>query len=674
MEKKIDKQYILDNFEQALQERWVTVYYQPIIRAVNGCVCDEEALARWIDPVLGFLSPADFIPVLEESKLIYKLDLYMLDRVLEKMKFMAKNGYYMVSQSINLSRSDFDMCDMVEEVVKRVDKSGIPRNKINIEITESILVNDFKFMLAQIERFKSLGFSVWMDDFGSGYSSLNTLNRIPFDLIKFDMAFLRNLDKGESGKIILAELMRMAASLGKDTVCEGVETKEQAEFLQEIGCSKLQGYYFTKPVSVEQILEIVKEGSQIKFENPEESEYCELIGRINLHDLSVLSQGDKYGFTNFFNTFPMAIMEIDSETVRYIRANKSYGDFMQRYFSMKQERDEVPIKMVMQGPGAAFMMILKQAARDGKPMFVDERLPEGSKAHYFISRLAENPLTKKISIVIAVLSVVDAGHGETYANIARALATDYFHLFYVNLETEEFIEYSSNVGEDEISTERHGEKFFSKSREKALTVLHKDDRDLFIKSFTRENVLSQIDKNGTFTLIYRLLKFDVPFYINLKAVRMKNDKKHLFVGVSNIDSQVKQKKIVEQAKQNQLAFTRLMALFGDYICVYVINLKDNSYIQYQATEEFEEIGVQTEGEDFFKDTQINAEKAVAPEDREQFKLRHTKEVILDSIRKEGVFTSHHRLMISGKSVMVAVRTVLVKEDGEDKLIMGVRKV
>ena len=674
MEKKLDKQYILDNFDQALQERWITVYYQPIIRAVNGCVCDEEALARWIDPVLGFLSPADFIPFLEESKLIYKLDLYILERVLEKMKFMAKNGYHMVSQSINLSRSDFDMCDMVEEVVKRVDKSGIPRNKINIEITESILVNDFKFMLAQIERFKSLGFSVWMDDFGSGYSSLNTLNRIPFDLIKFDMAFLRNLDKGASSKIILAELMRMAASLGKDTVCEGVETKEQAEFLQEIGCSKLQGYYFTKPVSVEQILEIVKEGSQIKFENPEESEYCELIGRINLHDLSVLSRGDNYGFTNFFNTFPMAIMEIDSETVRYIRANKSYGDFMQRYFSMKQERDEVPIKMVMQGPGAGFMMILKQAARDGKPMFVDERLPEGSKAHYYISRLAENPLTKKISIVIAVLSVVDAGHGETYANIARALATDYFHLFYVNLETEDFIEYSSNVGEDEISTERHGEKFFSKSREKALTVIHKDDRDLFIKSFTRENVLSQIDKNGTFTLIYRLLKFDVPFYVNLKAVRMKNDKKHLFVGVNNIDSQVKQKKIVEQAKQNQLAYTRLMALFGDYICVYVINLKDNSYIQYQATAEFEEIGVQTEGEDFFKDTQINAEKAVVPEDRELFKLRHTKEVILDSIRKEGVFTSHHRLMISGKSVMVAVRTVLVKEDGEDKLIMGVRKI
>lgn len=674
MEMNDNKQYILDNLDKALQEGWITAYYQPIIRAVNGRVCDEEALARWIDPVKGFLSPADFIPVLEEEKLIYKVDLHILDCVLEKMKYMVNTGHYMCSHSINLSRSDFDMCDMVQEIVTRVDKSGIPRDKINIEITESTLVNDFKFMLSQIEKFKRLGFSVWMDDFGSGYSSLNTLARIPFDLIKFDMVFLRNFDQGENSKIILAELMRMAAALGKDTVCEGVETAEQVEFLQEAGCSRLQGYYYCKPVSLEQILERYKTGTQIGFENPAESAYSQQIGEVNLHDLSILNQDANKGFSNFFNTLPMAIMEIDSDMVRYVRANKAYSDFMEKYFFMKQDRSEVPIKMVMQGPGAAFMLILKQAAKEGKPMFVDEKLPEGSKAHYYISKIAENPVTKRTALVVAVLSVRDAETGETYANIARALAMDYFNLFYVNLETEEFIEYSSNVGEDEISTERHGEKFFSKSREKALTVLHKDDRDLFIKSFTRENVLSQIDKNGTFTLIYRLLKFDVPFYVNLKAVRMKNDKKHLIVGVSNIDSQVKQKKIVEQAKQNQLAYTRLMALFGDYICVYVINLKDNSYIQYQATEEFEEIGVQTEGEDFFKDTQINAEKAVVPEDRELFKLRHTKEVILDSIRKEGVFTSHHRLMISGKSVMVAVRTVLVKEDGEDKLIMGVRKV
>jgi hypothetical protein len=299
------------------------------------------------------------------------------------------------------------------------------------------------------------------------------------------MVFLRNFDQGENAKIILAELMRMAASLGKDTVCEGVETAEQVEFLQEVGCSRLQGYYYCKPVSLEQILERYKNGTQIGFENPAESAYSQQIGEVNLHDLSILNQNDNKGFSNFFNTLPMAIMEIDSDMVRYVRANKAYSDFMEKYFFMKQDRSEVPIKMIMQGPGAAFMLILKQAAKEGKPMFVDEKLPEGSKAHYYISKIAENPVTKRTAIVVAILSVRDAETGETYANIARALAMDYFNLFYVNIETEEYIEYTSNVGEDEIATEKPGVNFFKAVRMAAPGSLHEEDVDVFLKAFNK---------------------------------------------------------------------------------------------------------------------------------------------------------------------------------------------
>jgi len=669
-----NKQYILDNLDKALQEEWITAYYQPIIRAVNGRVCDEEALARWIDPVKGFLSPADFIPVLEEEKLIYKVDLHILDCVLEKMKYMVNTGHFMCSHSINLSRSDFDMCDMVQEIVTRVDKSGIPRDKINIEITESTLVNDFKFMLSQIEKFKRLGFSVWMDDFGSGYSSLNTLARIPFDLIKFDMVFLRNFDQGENSKIILAELMRMAASLGKDTVCEGVETAEQVEFLQEVGCSRLQGYYYCKPVSLEQILERYKTGTQIGFENPAESAYSQQIGEVNLHDLSILNQNDNKGFSNFFNTLPMAIMEIDSDMVRYVRANKAYSDFMEKYFFMKQDRSEVPIKMIMQGPGAAFMLVLKQAAKEGKPMFVDEKLPEGSKAHYYISKITENPVTKRTAIVVAVLSVRDAETGETYANIARALAMDYFNLFYVNLETEDYIEYTSNVGEDEIATEKPGVNFFKAVRMAAPGSLHEEDVDVFLEAFNKENITKVLDEQGTFVLTYRILKYGMPYYVSMKVMRMQNDKKHIIIGVSNVDTQMREKAQLEQAKQDKLVYSRLMALAGDYICIYVIDLKTNSYVQHQATAEFEQLGIQTQGKDFFADTQVNADKAVIEEDREQFKRYHTKENILAAIEKDGVFKSRHHLLINGEPVFVSNRCVLTKENGEDKLIMGIRKV
>ena len=199
--------------------------------------------------------------------MIYKLDLYVLDQILEKMINQRQAGLSIVPHSLNLSRADFDSCDIVEEIRKRVDAAGIGRDKLTIEVTESMIGSDFDFMKEQILRFKSLGFQVWMDDFGSGYSSLDVLQSIPFDLLKFDMHFMKLFDKEEKTKIILRELVHMAIGLGIDTLCEGVETSEQVEFLREIGCAKLQGFFFCKPIPFEDILDRYKKGKQIGFED-----------------------------------------------------------------------------------------------------------------------------------------------------------------------------------------------------------------------------------------------------------------------------------------------------------------------------------------------------------------------------------------------------------------------
>ena len=259
--------HIINHLDQALEEKWVKVYYQPIVRSATEKICDEEALSRWIDPVRGFLSPAEFIPALENAGLIYKLDLYVVDQVLEKIKRQASCGVPVVPHSINLSRSDFDACDMVEEIRRRVDDAGVNRDRITIEITESIVGRDFDFIKEQVRRFQELGFAVWMDDFGSGYSSLDVLQSISFDLIKFDMSFMRKLDEGESGKIIMRQMMQMTHELGIDTVCEGVETEEQCRFLKEIGCTKLQGYYFCQPLPFEEIAKQGEEGFQFEYED-----------------------------------------------------------------------------------------------------------------------------------------------------------------------------------------------------------------------------------------------------------------------------------------------------------------------------------------------------------------------------------------------------------------------
>ena len=252
MQQSDNARYIISHLDQAIEEHWIQVYYQSIVRSSDGSVCDEECLSRWFDPERGMFSPGEFIPVLEDARLIYKLDLYVLEQALEKMKKLRELDFEAEPHSINLSRSDFDACDIVEEIRKRVDEAGISRRRISIEITESIIGSDFDFIKKQVERFQELGFPVWMDDFGSGYSSLDVLQSIRFDVLKFDMSFMQKLDEGgESGRIILTNLMQMAIALGVETICEGVETEEQVHFLREIGCSRMQGYYFSRPRPLE---------------------------------------------------------------------------------------------------------------------------------------------------------------------------------------------------------------------------------------------------------------------------------------------------------------------------------------------------------------------------------------------------------------------------------------
>lgn len=256
------------------------------------------------------MSPGDFIPYLEESGQIYKLDLYVLEQALEKMKRQKQVGLTVVPHSINLSRSDFGTCDIVEEIRKRVDDAGIQRNMITVEITESVIGSSLEFMKRQVARFQELGFPVWLDDFGSGYSSLEVVQSIHFDLLKFDMSFLRRIDETDSAKIVLTELMRMAASLKISTVCEGVETEEQVCFLQEIGCSKLQGFYFCKPISYEALLERYRNNKQIGYEDTEVSDYFETIGSINLYDLDTIASQDEGSLRHSFNSIPVGIIEI----------------------------------------------------------------------------------------------------------------------------------------------------------------------------------------------------------------------------------------------------------------------------------------------------------------------------------------------------------------------------
>ena len=668
-----NRQYIIDNIDRAIREQWIQVYYQPIIRATNGRVCDEEALARWFDPVKGFLSPGEFIPVLESARLIRKLDLYVLDQVLKKMKGQQDAGLYVVPQSLNLSRADFEAGDIVEDIRSRVDAAGIPRGKLTIEITESMVGQDFDFMKEQVERFRGLGFQVWMDDFGSGYSSLDLLQNIRFDLIKFDMRFMEQFQKGNESRIILTELMKMTLALGIDTVAEGVETEAQADFLKEVGCTKLQGFYFCKPIPREEIVERIRKGIQIGYENPAETDYYAALGRINLYDpisASIEDTEDSETLRRYFDTVPSAILECDETDTWIVRCSRSYKDFMERAFGMMQIGMKVPFAAIQAGPGSAFMKAVAQCRKEGRRIFIEEEIGDGAVAHAVVRHVAVNPVTGVTACVVVMLGIMDTlDRGVTYTRIAQALSADYINLYYVDLDTEQFVEYRPN--QEELGVEQHGEDFFAASRRDALRLVYQEDREEVLRSFTRESVLDAIESGGTFTLTYRLLIRDEPVYVNMKAVRMGDN--HLIIGVNNVDAQMRQKEVLEKARQAQLTYARINALSGDYLAIYLVDPETDHYTESSATLDYEGLGLAKAGEDFFRKSKEDSLRAIYAEDHEMFASLFSKENILAEIRRHGRFTMRYRLLIEEEPVYVTLRAALLEENGRSQLIVGVSR-
>ena len=264
------RQYIVNHLDDAAARGWLTVYYQPIVRTGTGLVCCEEALSRWNDPERGLLMPMRFIPPLEENGLMYKLNLAVVEQVLKDRRYRKEHGIPAVPVSVNLSRNDFLQCDMVQEIASRVEAAGCTPDVLRIEITESAFVANQELLGREVKRFRELGFKVWMDDFGSEYSTLNLLQDLDFDLVKIDMNFMRNMAVGEKNHIIVSNAIRMIRELGSGTLMEGVETEEQRDMLRKMGCDMLQGFLFSKPIPLEDIDARIHRKASLTFEGTDE--------------------------------------------------------------------------------------------------------------------------------------------------------------------------------------------------------------------------------------------------------------------------------------------------------------------------------------------------------------------------------------------------------------------
>lgn len=244
----LEEQMMLREMEFALSEGQFCVYYQPVYSIKAGRAVSAEALVRWRHPAAGLIPPARFVPLFERNGFVVRLDRFAWEDVCRMLSSRIRAGLPVVPVSVNVSRLNFydsDFCDTVVSLLKKYD---LDPSLLRLEITESAYTDNPTQLMNVLKRLQSLGLKILMDDFGSGYSSLNMLRNLAVDILKIDMSFVRDLENSQRAPAILRRVVEMAHDLRMGIVVEGVETKAQLDFLSSIGCDKIQGYYFAKPM------------------------------------------------------------------------------------------------------------------------------------------------------------------------------------------------------------------------------------------------------------------------------------------------------------------------------------------------------------------------------------------------------------------------------------------
>lgn len=381
--------HVLENLDRAIGEGWIRPYYQGIARSTTSDICGEEALARWVDPEYGLLSPAQFIPIIEEAGVIYRVDLHMVDCVLADIRAKQLRGVPVVPVSVNFSVSDLAKMDIAREVARRADAAGVEHRLLVVELTESAVSSNPELFRKQVNHLRDEGFAVWMDDFGSGYSSLNTLQEFDFDLVKIDMGFTRGLlgDHSERSQSVLGSILRSVSRLGFDTLAEGVESDAQAMFLQSAGCDMLQGYLLSRPHPIEDILDSRDRSPR---ELPEETAYWDTIGRLLLDDLYTVQTG---GGTDSASSrkLPAGIVEMRGSEWRVLRANDSYRAFLDDAGLVPNCRERLASACIVQNVlDPEFLEATQRAIASGTWERVMGGLERGSAFQFYVRHLASS--------------------------------------------------------------------------------------------------------------------------------------------------------------------------------------------------------------------------------------------------------------------------------------------
>lgn len=256
MDTKLAKQRAIEtHLRKAIEKNELTVCYQPKVDMLSKKIVGAEALLQWNNPELGRVSPTQFIPLAEQTGLIVYIGNWVLNEASKQAKIWHNLGFTNFSIAVNLSAYQFKTGDIAEQVAKALWDSKLPSNNLELELTESLVMENVEKSLLMLRVLKSMGIKISIDDFGTGYSSLSQLRKFPVDSLKIDQSFVKNIgheNKESDDSAVISTIITMAKQLGLEVIAEGVETQAQFEFLKKEGCHLAQGYLFSRPVPAEE--------------------------------------------------------------------------------------------------------------------------------------------------------------------------------------------------------------------------------------------------------------------------------------------------------------------------------------------------------------------------------------------------------------------------------------
>lgn len=321
----LEEQEIIDQSRKALRNKEFVLHYQPVYGMKKQKFVSAEALVRWNHPTKGMIMPNKFIPVFEKNGFIAELDLYVLEQVCIYQKKRIAQGLEPFPISVNISRMSLYNPRLYELISSLAERYGIDTNYVRVEITESAYNDNPTQLLDTVRRLRENNYLVLMDDFGSGYSSLNTLKDIPIDILKLDMKFMQGFETNDKVGTIVTAIARMSKWIDVPMLAEGVETREQYEFLLSIGCSYIQGYYFSKPIPEEEFTEVISREGEPEMLDVNPSEKLN-IGEPNINEML----GSNLLVSKFFSSVfgGLGIYELINNRLELIRANDGYYNIM----------------------------------------------------------------------------------------------------------------------------------------------------------------------------------------------------------------------------------------------------------------------------------------------------------------------------------------------------------